>query len=284
MGSGRGGYISVSTDGGATWTNHGGSSGLGIWSSIASSTDGTHLAAANLAGSITVSTDGGLTWTNHNASSGPAMWMSIASSADGLHLAACRVPYVIESTDGGVTWGLDTGIAGLGASNMWYSIASSADGTHLALTDNVGTGNGGYIYTTSSVSGTGAIFNSGYNSGTGTAAGVAVSPAPVSAPSIAVNTPTGSSGTTVTDSISSQQPTSMAPLTISQNLAYGQTDPEIKTLQLYLITHGYLSGSATGFYGNLTKAAVKKLQAILGIQSTGVNVGPATRAALQKIK
>ena len=76
---------------------------------------------------------------------------------------------------------------------------------------------------------------------------------------------------------------SLTPLTISKSLSFGESDPEVATLQQYLITNGYLSSSATGYYGMLTKAAVQKLQSDLGITSDGSVVGPRTRAALAKI-
>jgi peptidoglycan hydrolase-like protein with peptidoglycan-binding domain len=66
------------------------------------------------------------------------------------------------------------------------------------------------------------------------------------------------------------------------------TDPQVVTLQTYLISKGYLSSQATGYYGTLTEAAVKKLQCEkLSIcsgspESNGYGaVGPRTRAALQ---
>lgn len=62
------------------------------WSSIASSADGTHLAATDGGyngdgGYIWTSTDSGVTWTDQQAA-GKRRWTAIASSADGAHLAA----------------------------------------------------------------------------------------------------------------------------------------------------------------------------------------------------
>lgn len=74
------------------------------------------------------------------------------------------------------------------------------------------------------------------------------------------------------------------PLSISKSLHFGQTDIEIKTLQQYLVTNGYLLASPTGYYGILTQSAVRKLQADLGIDSDGSNVGIRTRTQLSSIK
>ena len=57
-------------------------------------------------------------------------------------------------------------------------------------------------------------------------------------------------------------------------------DGEVKKLQQQLIERGHLSGSATGYFGPLTFAAVKKLQKEEGVSMTGY-VGPLT---LEKIK
>ena len=57
-------------------------------------------------------------------------------------------------------------------------------------------------------------------------------------------------------------------------LNYGMTSPEIKTLQIVLGV-----SPATGYFGNLTLAAVKKFQEENGIRVTG-EVGPETRAIL----
>ncbi len=122
------------------------------WTSIASSADGTHLAAAEsyeYDGSIYTSTNSGATWT---LSSAPYEdWVSIASSADGTRLAAAKdynnIYYtygaygpggICTSTDGGATW---TPIPSPPI-EAWSSVASSADGTHLAAVVN-----GGGIYT-----------------------------------------------------------------------------------------------------------------------------------------
>jgi peptidoglycan hydrolase-like protein with peptidoglycan-binding domain len=61
--------------------------------------------------------------------------------------------------------------------------------------------------------------------------------------------------TTVTPVITSTYSTP-----ITQTLIYDMTDPQVSTLQSYLISKGYLTSQPTGYFGTLTEAAVKKLQ------------------------
>lgn len=75
---------------------------------------------------------------------------------------------------------------------------------------------------------------------------------------------------------------------LSRTLRLGSRGSDVTTLQNYLITQGYLtSGSATGFYGPLTQAAVQKYQSQKGIVSSGTPattgygaVGPKTTASI----
>jgi trimeric autotransporter adhesin len=107
------------------------------WRSIASSADGTKLAAVGDFLAIHTSTDSGATWSAQTNSF--ARWESIASSADGTKLAAGEYfGKIYTSTDSGASW-----TARLSDTNRsWFSIASSADGTKLAAVDY-----GGQIYT-----------------------------------------------------------------------------------------------------------------------------------------
>ena len=111
---------------GANWTQTGAPSQ--DWESIASSADGTRLAAASV-DFIYTSTNGGVNWTQTSAPE--AGWSSIASSADGTHLAAAIYGVgsegIYTSTNAGINWTPTSAPAG-----YWPSIASSADGTRLA--------------------------------------------------------------------------------------------------------------------------------------------------------
>jgi hypothetical protein len=62
-------------------------------------------------------------------------------------------------------------------------------------------------------------------------------------------------------------------------LTYGSTGSAVTALQEQLTRDGIYTGSITGYYGDLTTAAVKAFQSKHGISSAGY-VGPSTRAAL----
>jgi hypothetical protein len=122
-----------------TWTRQTGA-GTHQWQTIASSADGSHLAAlANDGGGLLyTSSDFGAHWVQQPGA-GSMFWTSIASSADGSRLAATGSSGIFTSADFGVTWVQRTAIG----PGQWMAVASSADGTHLAAVDN----NLGYIAT-----------------------------------------------------------------------------------------------------------------------------------------
>jgi hypothetical protein len=105
------------------------------WFAIASSADGTQLAAVIYPGSggIYTSTNSGSTWTNMGSAAASGAWTAIASSSDGTKLAAAWYGVgdgcgIYTSTNSGVTW-TNTGSA---PAAYWQCIASSSDGTKLA--------------------------------------------------------------------------------------------------------------------------------------------------------
>jgi photosystem II stability/assembly factor-like uncharacterized protein len=136
-----------------TWTPT--SAPITNWTSVASSADGTKLAAtAGLneggqqpQGGIYVSTNAGASWTQTSAPI--TNWICIASSADGTKLVAGSGSIYFDgaiyiSTDSGKTWIEQTNNVPI---MNFASIASSADGTKLvAIGNSVG---GGVICTTS---------------------------------------------------------------------------------------------------------------------------------------
>ena len=74
--------------------------------------------------------------------------------------------------------------------------------------------------------------------------------------------------------------------TFARNLEVGATGDDVKALQVYLNTHGYLiassgpgsSGNETTKFGGLTRAALVKLQKAAGITPTAGYFGAKTRA------
>ena len=69
-------------------------------------------------------------------------------------------------------------------------------------------------------------------------------------------------------------------VTISRNFGIGASGSDVSTLQAQLISLGFLqtpTNSPTGYFGALTRRALKQYQAMNGISQTGY-VGPMTRA------
>lgn len=150
QGSGSGGDIWTSTDGGSTWTDHSnaGDPTAKAWSAVASSSDGSHLAAVVYGGDIWASTDGGTTWTVVSESDTQGInWDSIASSSDGRTLIAGSEPPssgsaagdgdIWTSTDGGASW-TDHNQSGDPTGKYWYAVTVSSDGSRFAAADNGG--------------------------------------------------------------------------------------------------------------------------------------------------
>jgi hypothetical protein len=111
-----------------------------VWSSVASSADGTRLVATTYPGGIYTSADSGTTWTLTSAPNN-LYWTSVASSADGSRLVATvnnGAGGIYVSADSGTSWTLTSAPGYL----YWYSVASSTDGSHL-----VAAVYGGGIYT-----------------------------------------------------------------------------------------------------------------------------------------
>jgi hypothetical protein len=147
------GEIYTSTDSGANWTQTGAPGEL--WTSVASSADGTHLVAVStpndvVSGVIYTSTDGGGTWT---AASAPSeQWQFVASSADGTHL-------VVVINGGGIyTLAPQTAIITSGSQGSSEQFQYVGNGVWQPVQQNG----------TWSVSGTSAYYNAG-NVGIGTA-------------------------------------------------------------------------------------------------------------------
>ena len=127
--------IYTSTDSGVTWTTR---DSLRPWGGVASSSDGTKLAAVVSGGQIYTSTDSGVTWTARESNRN---WQGIASSSDGsVLLSGVNGVSLFVSTDSGVTWtARDT-------TRMWRGFAVSSDG--MKMVAGLGGGaNAGTLYT-----------------------------------------------------------------------------------------------------------------------------------------
>jgi len=115
------------------------------WTSIASSADGTKLAAVHEKG-ISTSTDSGLTWTAREPESSN-YWIAIASSADGTKLAAAiEAGHVYTSTDSGVSWTKHEGPG----KRTWAVLSMSADGSKIAAASSGGIFSGRLYVSTNS--------------------------------------------------------------------------------------------------------------------------------------
>lgn len=66
----------------------------------------------------------------------------------------------------------------------------------------------------------------------------------------------------------------------NKNLTVGSRGADVTALQNRLATDGYFTLAATGYFGNVTKTAVKAFQTANGISPVSGYVGPLTRAAL----
>jgi hypothetical protein len=71
---------------------------------------------------------------------------------------------------------------------------------------------------------------------------------------------------------------SSASATFTRDLTVGSTGSDVTALQNWLASKGYFSGTATGYYGPVTKAAVAAYQAANGITPAAGYFGPVTRA------
>jgi hypothetical protein len=130
--SGPPGSIYTSADSGNTWTSN--NMPNEEWSCVASSADGSTLAAVAFDGVIYTSTNSGNIWISNNVPN--QRWSSVAMSADGSKLAAVAFvpiyPYngaIYTSADSGNTW-----ISNNVPNQRWSSAASSADGSKLVAT------------------------------------------------------------------------------------------------------------------------------------------------------
>jgi Neuraminidase (sialidase) len=122
--------LSLSTDGGQTWTERA-DLGAGIWIASAVSSDGNRIVAATLDGRMVMSSDRGATFSAVTLPIGVTApsFESVTLSDDGSRIAAAAMngPVIVGNVaeDGAVTWITPTGLP---ATAGWRSIDSSATG------------------------------------------------------------------------------------------------------------------------------------------------------------
>jgi peptidoglycan hydrolase-like protein with peptidoglycan-binding domain len=68
----------------------------------------------------------------------------------------------------------------------------------------------------------------------------------------------------------------------TRSLSVGMSGGDVTGLQTILQAHGYFNNAITGYFGNITKAALQKFQSDHGLEAVGV-VGPKTRALLNQL-
>jgi photosystem II stability/assembly factor-like uncharacterized protein len=121
------------------------------WRYIASSPDGTKLAACVANGYIYTSTDSGVNWTVRMTDI-TRDWVTTQISGDGTVLAAANHTsgYIYTSTDSGVNW-----LAQMtDTTRNWYGISLTPYGQKI-----IASVDGGYIYTSSFTPDIGSYFN-----------------------------------------------------------------------------------------------------------------------------
>ncbi len=99
----------------------------------------------------------------------------------------------------------------------------------------------------------------------------------VSALQIQLKTQTSAS---TTSSVSSSVVTPRICALLNRNLSRGHSGDDVRGLQEFLSSEGYLSASATGYFGPATASAVAKWQASEGVTSIG-SLGPISRERIK---
>ena len=147
-GGGQLGYIWRSINSGAAWTEDL-SGGLRKWASIASSADGTKLAAVDSSGNVyTTTSSGNGSWTTKPVGGAHSL-VSISCDSTGDYLAVVdnsdlSGSYIYLSSDFGLTWTPQV----TAGSHSWTTIKSSSDGASVVAGGVIATGStyGMFIY------------------------------------------------------------------------------------------------------------------------------------------
>ena len=191
-------------------------------------------------------------------------------------------------------WNRD-GVAIQGANQLTYTVTSQDVGHTLtfevipvALT---GTSPGSPIYS-SGILITAPVSQSSGGGGGGGSIGIVI-PASTSTPVITYVTGTSTATTTLSNIVSTTSSSTNNGIgniisSIKRLLKYGMTGADVRSLQIYLNTHGYIiaksgpgsPGHETTLFGLATKATVIKFQKANHIVPAVGNVGPLTRGVM----
>lgn len=146
-------FTVISSGSAQTWVPTGAESN--VWQCVASSADGSVLAAGCSQG-VFISTNSGGNWFQANLPAGDIYW-GVALSADGSRVAATyeNGGGMFYSTDFGVTWATNNTVFPLQFGGYAHPIASSADGTKLAISCKMiyTSTDGGATWTSNNISG-----------------------------------------------------------------------------------------------------------------------------------
>src|SRR3989338_5239811 len=118
----------------------------------------------------------------------------------------------------------------------------------------------------------GCTSTSGYSATTGEPCGTTTTISPPTIPTTPTTFPTTPTTTPTTDS----------PISFIRNLTVGSRGTDVTELQELLRGQGLLNAEPTGYFGTLTKEAVRDFQRTRGISDTGY-VGTLTRGALTNL-
>lgn len=183
-----------------------------------------------------------------------------------------------------LSWGPSVDTLAITGYSVYRDGSQIATVTSTNLLD-IGLASGTYAYTVSATDVSGAV------SPMSATTTVAVPPfVPSAAPTPVLPSPVvGPAPSSIPSVPSAISPTTESIIgSLTQSLYYGLRGGQVTTLQSLLAENGYLAPiDETGFFGNLTRAAVEKFQCAESVVCTGGPgwglVGPKTRAALNAL-
>lgn len=217
-----------------------------------------------------------ITWTANTESDLSGYYIYRATNSGG--------PFPLLASVGAVATYTDSTVV-VGDNNYFYKIAAfDTDGFESSASP----ATGAIAIVSRSSGGSGGIISGG---GGGSAATVTSSPTPVvtpAAPALAKNEPVIPSPTPVVTPV--EQKTVGISSVFASSISFGSTGTEVRRLQQLLASDKsiYPDARVTGYYGALTRDAVRRFQLKYGVIASASavgngRVGPATRAKLAEV-